>query len=104
HELTHVVQQGREVSRKVYRNTGSPGTSSSASSSGGAISPPADVTPIEPTPAGGPYEFTKDGKRFKYCATTSPKELHLPEVRIPNFKQRHQSLHETPLIRPNGER
>lgn len=100
HELTHVVQQSDTISRKIYRANGTSSSTGAAS----ANTPPAGVHPIEPTPQGGPYEFDKNGKRYKYVATGSPKELHLPEVRIPNFKQRHQSLYSTPLTRNPGPR
>lgn len=102
HELTHVVQQSDGIAGKIMRANGDGSVSTTAVSSS-ATEPPVGVTPIEPTPDGGPYEFSKEGKRYKYVAT-SPKELHVPEVRIPNFKQRHQSLHPTPLIRERGER
>ena len=97
HELTHVVQQGRGVTRKIMRDATTPDV-------------PSGVRPVEPTPAGGPYEFFKDEKRYKYVAnigggSDAPKELHLPEVRIPNFKERHSSLYRPlPLIRNAGER
>jgi len=100
HELAHVVQQSGGAARKVMRT----GPSSGGGGAGSAATPPAGVTPITPVPEGGPYEFTKNGKRYKYIASGSPKELHLPEVRIPNFKQRHRSIHPTPLIREPGNR
>lgn len=97
HELTHVVQQGSGVTRQVMREETTPEI-------------PSGVQPVEPTPIGGPYEFFKDNKHYKYIATIgggseAPKELHLPEVRIPNFKERHSALYRPiPLIRNAGER
>lgn len=89
HELTHVVQQQKGVSRKIYRTNGT----------SGSHSPPPGVTPIEPEQSSGPFEFSKEGKRYKYIATPSPKQLHMPEVRIPNFKRRHRALHTVPVSR-----
>jgi hypothetical protein len=99
HEVTHVLQQSDGAPQVMRSN----GAASSSGSSGGP-NPPAGVTPIAPMPE-GQYAFRKDGKDYKYIATdTSKKKLHLPEVRIPNFKQRHQGLHQLPLIRQPGPR
>lgn len=89
HELTHVVQQGRGVTRKIMRD---------------ATTPPPNVVPI-PNSGAGTYEFTLSGKRYKYVSSGTPRELHIPEVNIPNFKDRHRTLHQPlPLIRQPGPR
>lgn len=67
HELTHVVQQGSGVTRKIMRERVESITEDSA------------------TP--GTYSFDADGVNYQYKAQTSPKELIISKVRIPEFKK-----------------
>lgn len=70
HELTHVVQQGSGVTRKIMRD-------------------------VQQDPSGpGTYIDSKEGINYKYEADARPKKLTMSVISIPQFKkQRHSAIH-----------
>jgi len=67
HELTHVVQQGRGVTRQVMRER------------------VANIS--EDTSNLGTYTFNSEGVNYQYKPDSSPKEIIISKIKIPRFKK-----------------
>ncbi|WP_147676388.1 eCIS core domain-containing protein [Algibacter pacificus] len=97
HELTHTVQQGASIQRKLVQkdeenNSDDPLTPE--------VAPPTGVTPIEESQ--GEYSFTKNSLVYIYNDTNN--ELMLPTISISDFKARHENQFTRPIIMPTTAR
>ncbi|MDO8342998.1 MAG: DUF4157 domain-containing protein [Cellvibrio sp.] len=82
HELTHVVQQGSGVTRKIMR-VNTPAHIPTSGPGGGAINPANEFTLSDGT-------YIEREQRTYPGSTTPKKRISMPAVSLPNFKARNE--------------
>ncbi len=90
HELTHTIQQGDAIHPKMIQRVGEDTET---------IQPPSGVFPI--TEANGEYAFS-EGNYTTAFETSPAKEIRLPVISLPEFKERNRGLFNPPYQVPPG--
>lgn len=97
HELTHVVQQSGGINRMVMRDDNGTGTGAG----GGGTSGGDDQTPED----NGRVYISQNYKYISKLGGDANKEVHIPTIKVPNFKRRNdEKFSEYDLRRLPGAR